>query len=264
MKKYYLILLCISIPCACYAQNTNLGELFPFFLLLLGGVFLLLLFVAWLYINGKINEKKKRIGRQRAGESDDMGNRLSNKDRSIVKKNKELQDDNQKLRNKISELEQQLSQKNTDIRQLNKEKTRLEDRIKLMSRSTNEQANEDSGNKQNIGDERSNVKIENKIPVVSQTDYNDLTVLNGNLVKAEYEHTIYYHSWRSDGKLLYEFVNNERTRKAINNRTIIIEPFCIKQESSKSPDVSEEIETMVPGILNEDYTIAKKAEIIYK
>ena len=99
--------------------------------------------------------------------------------------------------------------------------------------------------------------------MVGKLNYIELAVINGCLVKEESEQT-YYRAWRENGPILFEFVNNDRTRKAINNRTIIVEPFCIKLESSRSPDVSEKIETKTPGILNDDYTLRKKAEIIYK
>ena len=95
-------------------------------------------------------------------------------------------------------------------------------------------------------------------------DFIYLTPLEGPLVEAGPEHAVYYRAWRKDGKFYFEFVNNDRTKKAINNRTSIIEPFCEKVESSKSPDDSEMIATITPGLLNDDYTVIDKAKIEYK
>ena len=51
---------------------------------------------------------------------------------------------------------------------------------------------------------------------------------------------------------------------AINNRSILIEPFCIKMEKSISPDEADMVETKIPGILSDDFTVIEKAKIIYK
>ena len=91
-----------------------------------------------------------------------------------------------------------------------------------------------------------------------------LTVKNGLFAEADSNGVYYYKTWTAKGKKLFEFVNNDRTLKAINNRSILIEPFCIKMEKSISPDEAAMIETIEPGILSDDYTVEEKAKIIYK
>lgn len=91
-----------------------------------------------------------------------------------------------------------------------------------------------------------------------------LTVKNGLFVEADPCGVCYYRTWTANGKKYFEFVNNDRTKKAINNRSILIEPFCIKMEKSISPDEADMIETIEPGILSDDYTVIEKAKIIYK
>ena len=91
-----------------------------------------------------------------------------------------------------------------------------------------------------------------------------ITVKKGIFVEADSCDAIYYKSWTEKGKKYFEFVNNDRTKKAINNRSILIEPFCIKMEESISPDEADMIETKKPGILSDDYTVIEKAKIIYK
>lgn len=91
-----------------------------------------------------------------------------------------------------------------------------------------------------------------------------ITVKNGLFVEADSYDAIYYKVWIEKGKKLFEFVNNDRTKKAINNRSILIEPYCIKMEESIPPDEADMIETKEPGILYDDNTIKEKAKIIYK
>ena len=170
---------------------------------------------------------------------------------------------NRKLNKKIKELNKDLSSKDAMIDELNKKIFSLEETIRTYEKSKDkgDQKEHSNSSQQTMSPKGPAQVLETSN---SLSGYSELTVLNGRLVKAESEHTVYYRSWRKKNKMFFEFVNNDRTRKAINNRTIIIEPFCIKQDDSKSPDLSEEIETKVPGILNEDYSIFKKAEIIYK
>ena len=156
------------------------------------------------------------------------------------------------LTNKLSKKDDEIASLRRQIGELNSSFSRS------ISNDSNKQEGDNNG-RTDVGDNKNT----NSNPLVGNFNFIELAVINGSLVKEESEQT-YYRAWREKGQLLFEFVNNDRTRKAINNRTIIIEPFCIKLESSKSPDNSEEIETKTPGILNEDYTIRRKAEIIYK
>ncbi len=87
---------------------------------------------------------------------------------------------------------------------------------------------------------------------------------NGNLIHCEEGYPVYYRAWKEREKIKFEFVNSDRTKKAINNRSTFIEPFCNKTEESKFPDESDFIETITPGVLNNDYTVKEKAVIRFK
>lgn len=93
--------------------------------------------------------------------------------------------------------------------------------------------------------------------------YQYLTVYNRKLEIADEYQTLYYRMWHEDGKIFFDFDNNERTPMAINNRSFIIEPFCDIDESSRTPDESKRIETKEPGLLNMDLSLNKKAVIKY-
>lgn len=85
----------------------------------------------------------------------------------------------------------------------------------------------------------------------------------GRLKKAEIGDIIYYKAWEEKGKLYFVFVNSERTPKAINNRTTIIEPFCDNVGSIKSPDNADAIEIVKEGVLTDDFQVLEKVKIKY-
>ena len=222
-----------------------------------------LFFVLYIFIDNLMKKHEKGLGEDGDDSTKDSENEtVSDKaNHKLNNKNKEL---NKELSNKdakIKELKEELSSKDAKIDELNKRISSLEKTIRTYEKSKDKGNQKEHSNQQTMSPKGPAQVLETSY---SLSGYSELTVLNGRLVKAESEHTVYYRSWRKKNKMFFEFVNNDRTRKAINNRTIIIEPFCIKQDDSKSPDLSEEIETKVPGILNEDYSIFKKAEIIYK
>lgn len=260
MKKYYLTGIGTFLPLTSFANNSSQGDDMKI-LYIIGIVifFLIFLLLIWIRIDTKRDAKKSEASKE-----------LSKEDKSIVRK---VQSENDNLRQKISDKEQEINSLNYTLIEKENEIASLKRQIESISSSFRSStylndSNKDDSNKQeeDNNSEKTDVGDNNKTnsnPLVGKFNFIELAVINGSLVKEESEQT-YYRAWRENGHLLFEFVNNDRTRKAINNRTIIVEPFCIKLESSKSPDLSEEIETKTPGILNDDFTLRKKAEIIYK
>ena len=257
MKKRYLIYIGTIIPSICSAETTSGGN-GDLLLKILGAVFLfIILFIVWIYFDNNRDNKKSDTG---------GGSHITMEKSNIVKKNQSYQEKILNLNNELKEKNEEIESLNKTIASKNKEIESLKSEILRISKSSldNNSSNSDSCKNDDTpvgGDQREELDKNN---LNKYTSYNDLTVVNGNLIKAESEQTTYYRMWCEGGEILFEFVNNDRTRKAINNRTIIIEPFCIKLEDSKSPDTSEMIETITPGILNDDYSLRKKAEIIYK
>ncbi|MCR5642258.1 MAG: hypothetical protein K6G32_02815 [Prevotella sp.] len=91
-------------------------------------------------------------------------------------------------------------------------------------------------------------------------EYVSLTVTNGSLAVASSSQGSYYRAWNSNGKILFEFFS-DKTAKAINNRSVIIDPFCDKALESLSADDASNIETCQFGTLNNDYTLISKTII---
>ena len=74
----------------------------------------------------------------------------------------------------------------------------------------------------------------------------------------------YYRKWEFKGKYYYEFFcDSTKIGKAINNKSVIVEPFCEKDPASTSYDNAKSIETVHFGEIGADNAIIKKAIIKY-
>ena len=91
-------------------------------------------------------------------------------------------------------------------------------------------------------------------------DYKFLTVTNGKLTVTSVDKGYYYRAWSENGNCYFEFFSNKPS-KAINNRSVIIEPFCDKASSSVAADQASSVESCRPGTLNSDYTLNTKTTI---
>lgn len=252
MNRFFFTLIILSLPVFCSAQGFRMTSEEYWFLVIIG-VISILLFAAVLVIMllNWLENRKSRINKQQSPSAQDNKN--------------EVYELKQKLNEKgckIKSYEKEIEDLQKEKEDLQKEKEDLEKRLTLLCKKENEKSKEGMIT-QNRNAVRPNNKEQNE-KYTHEYDYIYLTPLEGPLVEAGPEHAVYYRAWKKDGKFFFEFVNNDRTKKAINNRTSIIEPFCEKVESSKSPDDSEMITTISPGLLNDDYTIIDKAKIEYK
>lgn len=91
-------------------------------------------------------------------------------------------------------------------------------------------------------------------------EYIFLTVTDGKLAIASTSQVSYYKAWEIDNDIFYEFYS-DKTAKAINNRSVIIEPFCEKDPASIPADQASNIETTLYGFLNKDYSVKSKTII---
>ena len=169
-----------------------------------------------------------------------------------VNKVDDLEKKNYELEKKVKELSNQLEALRKDIKAIQEQGTKtapsVSDNPLPVSSSI---ANKTKANN------------ENSRPIA--VTYERLTIGgDGNLINCEEGYPVYYRAWRERDRIKFEFVNSDRTKKAINNRSTFIEPFCNKTEESKFPDESDFIEAITPGILNDDYTVKEKALIRYK
>lgn len=103
-------------------------------------------------------------------------------------------------------------------------------------------------------------EVVQKIVRPEDVEYIALTVTDGNLTIASTSQVSYYRAWIIDDDIFYEFYS-DKTAKAINNRSVIIEPFCEKDSASIPADQASHIETTLYGFLNKDYSVKTKTII---
>lgn len=95
--------------------------------------------------------------------------------------------------------------------------------------------------------------------------YTLLKISDEHLVEAMVNQQSYYRKWEFKGKYYYEFFcDSTKIGKAINNKSVIVEPFCEKDPASTSYDNAKSIETVHFGEIGADNAIIKKAIIKYK
>ena len=89
-----------------------------------------------------------------------------------------------------------------------------------------------------------------------------LSVSEGKLVEVSTRQASYYRAWKHKGRIFFEFFcDPQKVKKAINNRSAIIDPCCVKAESSKEPDISSNIVTIRQGELDNSFNIKTKVTI---
>lgn len=91
-----------------------------------------------------------------------------------------------------------------------------------------------------------------------------MNVSNRKLIVSDVSSS-YYRAWKYNDVLYYEFhCEKSKMAKAINNRSVLIDPFCIKDISSTEADESNSIAALTPGKLeSESYEIIDKTTIKY-
>lgn len=95
--------------------------------------------------------------------------------------------------------------------------------------------------------------------------YQYLAVSDGRLVPCAIGQTSYYHYWEYGGKFYYEFFcEPSKIAKAVNNRSVIIDPFCQKDSDSVNVDQSKSMKIVEFGELDENFNIITKSIISYR
>lgn len=111
-------------------------------------------------------------------------------------------------------------------------------------------------NQENV---RQEAQIETK-PIATQYTY--LSVSEGKLVEVTPGQASYYRAWKHKGRILFEFFcDPQKVKKVINNRSAIIDPCCVKADSSKEPDNASSIVIVRHGELDDSFRIKTKVTI---
>ena len=110
-------------------------------------------------------------------------------------------------------------------------------------------------------------RIRNFNPKTTQPEnavYTDLTVSEGGLAPWSVGWPQYYRSWEYEGRFFFEFSSEQAEAKAINNHSVIIDPFCQKSVDSVSFEEANQVVTKEYGEIDNNYTLISKATIILK
>lgn len=95
--------------------------------------------------------------------------------------------------------------------------------------------------------------------------YKALAVLDGKLTPCEIGQTQYYRCWEYEGRMFFEFYcDKSKEAKAVNNRSAILEPFCVKNPNSVPVDSAKSIITEQFGEINSNYNIISKSHIKFE
>ncbi|ADY35461.1 hypothetical protein Bacsa_0868 [Phocaeicola salanitronis DSM 18170] len=172
--------------------------------------------------------------------------------------------DNKEKRLDLSEYHYILKRQEERIKQLEQKYSNLEKRIKLFNYTT-VQKNETKDEKTSSSTISWIIQQPNEQTEVDlQNNFIQLSIQSGGRLKqAEIGDTIYYKAWKEKGQIYFIFVNSNRTKKAINNRTTIIEPFCDNVGNMKSPNNADSIEIVKEGVLNSNFQVLEKVKIKY-
>lgn len=95
--------------------------------------------------------------------------------------------------------------------------------------------------------------------------YINLGVSDGKLVPCSVGQTSYYRYWEYEGRFFYEFFcEPSKVAKAVNNRSVIIDPFCQKDSDSVAVDESKSMTINEFGELDGNLNIISKSIISYQ
>lgn len=105
-------------------------------------------------------------------------------------------------------------------------------------------------------------------PLISKPEnaiYFNLAVSDGKLVPCSIGQTYYYHYWEYEGTFYYEFFcEQSKVAKAVNNRSVIIDPFCQKDSESVAVDEAKSMVIKQFGVIDQNFNVLSKSLISYK
>ena len=95
--------------------------------------------------------------------------------------------------------------------------------------------------------------------------YTNLAVSDGHLVPCTVGQTYYYHTWEYEGRYFFEFFcEQSKAAKAINNRSVILDPFCQKDSKSVPVDEAKLMDIIEFGEVDKELNIISNSIIRFK
>lgn len=142
---------------------------------------------------------------------------------------------------KLSKREQQKLQRKEERAQKREEKVRREEEL---------------------AEEKRRKSFNPKVSRPEIVTYCELAVSDGHLVSCAVGQTAYFRSWEYDGKYYFEFYcEPSKVLKAFNNRSVIIDPFCQKDNDSVPVDEAKTLTTLEFGEIDANFNIIRKSTV---
>lgn len=99
----------------------------------------------------------------------------------------------------------------------------------------------------------------------SNVTYKELAVSEGRLVSCSIGQTPYYRSWEYEGRFFYEFFcEKTKAAKAVNNHSVIIDPFCQKSLDSVSIEEAKRMTIIEFGEIDSNNSVISKSIILFE
>lgn len=204
-----------------------------------------------------LNRLKNKKSKQESKEDVIVSPKKTNK--SIVYSNNKQ--NNLSKQNRV-EISKTSDTPNKQIQEKNLSQKGLKSEEKVQER--NKERKEEIQKKEEIG-KRYEKKLNPRTTIPENVSFIELAVSDGKLVQCNPGQTPYYHCWEYEGKLYYKFNSEDaKAAKAINNRSVIIDPFCQKDSKSVPVDSATAFITLEYGEMDSNYNIIHKSLIKFK
>lgn len=124
---------------------------------------------------------------------------------------------------------------------------------------------EEAKRREQLAEEARKRNFNPKRSIPSGVKFSDLAVSGGHLVPCAIGQTPYYRCWEYEGTLYFEFYcDASKTPKALNNRSVILDPFCQKDNDSVSVDSAKTLTTLEYGVMDSNCNIISKSLVKFE
>ena len=159
-----------------------------------------------------------------------------------------------------------IQEKNSDssteeAQQPKEKKLSKKEQQKLLRKEERAQKREEKARREEeLAEERRRKSFNPKVSIPENAVFSDLAVSDGHLVPCAVGQTAYYRTWEYDGKRYFEFYcEPSKAPKAFNNRSVIIDPFCLKDNDSVPVDEAKTFTTLEFGEIDANLNIISKS-----
>ena len=148
-----------------------------------------------------------------------------------------------------------------EVQQPKEKKLSKKQQQKLLRKEERAQKREEKVRREEeLAEEKRRKTFNPKVSIPENAIFSELAVSDGHLVSCAVGQTAYYRSWEYDGKRYFEFYcEPSKAPKAFNNRSVIIDPFCLKDNDSIPVDEAKTFTTLEYGEIDANLNILSKS-----